>query len=440
MSSLYFNQRFFIGIAILVVLFVISYFYPSLLVFIKLLLLAFFILMVFDFFVLFTYKNAIISSRKTPEKLSNGDANPISISIQNNYPFVAQLTIIDEVPFQFQLRNVEFKIYIASKQQQTINYQLYPTQRGQYSFGAVNVYAQSPIQLICRKYKFDNLKTIPVYPSYMQMKKYELLAISNQLQDSGIKRIRRLGQSSDFEQIREYVVGDDYRTMNWKATARLHQNMVNQYQEEKSQQVYLLINKGRLMKMPFNGLSLLDYAINASLAMANIAIKKSDKAGLLTFSNTLDSLLKTECSLKQIYKIQKILYAEKTNFLESNYEILYATCKKKINQRSLLLLFTNFETLSGLQRQLPYLQKIAKLHLLVVIFFENTELKQFTYLQPKNIEETYQQTIAEKLYFEKQLIIKELQKFGIQSVYTTPQNLTINTINKYLEIKARRMI
>ena len=167
----------------------------------------------------------------------------------------------------------------------TISYFLRPVKRGEYSFGAVNVFASSPIGLVSRRYQFSQNKMVPVYPSYIQMRKYELLAISNRLTDTGIKKIRRVGQHTEFERIREYVPGDDYRTINWKASARKSHLMVNNYQDERSQQVYALIDKGRAMQMPFNGMSLLDYAINASLVISNIAIKKSDKAVLITFQH-----------------------------------------------------------------------------------------------------------------------------------------------------------
>ncbi|MEJ2617906.1 MAG: DUF58 domain-containing protein [Ignavibacteriaceae bacterium] len=155
-----------------------------------------------------------------------------------------------------------------------ISYNLKPVKRGEYNFGSINLFVSSPLKLVLRKFRFSGDKIIPVYPSYIQMRKYELFAISNRLSDVGIKRIRRIGHSTEFEQIKEYVIGDDYRTVNWKATARKNELMVNNYQDEKSQQVYNVIDMGRTMKMPFNGMSLLDYAINTSLVISNIALHK----------------------------------------------------------------------------------------------------------------------------------------------------------------------
>ncbi len=308
------------------------------------------------------------------------------------------------------------------------------------SFGAVNIFFESAIGFARRRYQFDNEQEVAVYPSYLQMHQYELLAISNRLQEFGLKKIRRIGHSMEFEQIRDYVSGDDYRTINWKATARRNDLMVNQFQDEKSQQIYSILDKGRVMKMPFEGMSLLDYAINASLVISNIAIKKGDKAGLLSFSDKATNMLPASRQSGQLRQIQEALYKETTDFWESDYEKLYSLIHRQISRRSLLLLYTNFETLSALHRQLPFLRRIAQRHLLVVVFFENTELKSLLEMPADTITHTYQKIIAEKFAYEKRLIVKDLLAYGIQSILTPPNMLTVNTINKYLELKARGMI
>ena len=407
---------------------------------IQLVLAGFLVLTLTDILLLFTKPKGIFARRDTPEKLSNGDRNELSIFIENNYDFPISLRVIDEIPFQFQKRDLEFKTGVGARKRSIINYFLRPTKRGEYSFGAVNLYVASPIGLIRKRYRFSENQVVPVYPSFLQMRKYELIAISNRLTELGIKKIRRIGHSMEFEQIREYVEGDDYRTLNWKATARKGDYMVNQYTEEKSQQVYNIIDKGRLMRMPFEGLSLLDYAINASLVLSNIAIRKEDKAGLVTFSNKIGSFLPADKRPMQMKRILEILHKQKTKYLEADFERLYINIRRKVTQRSLILLYTNFQSLTSLRRQLPYLRAIARDHLLVVIFFEDTETKKLRESRSKNTEQIYIKTIAEQFAFEKKQIVKELNRHGIHAVLTAPQNLTVNTINKYLELKARGMI
>jgi len=402
-----------------------------------LILMAFFAL---DTLILFSSKNGIEAERITPEKLSNGDENPIIVSIRNFYTFSIVAKVIDEIPFQFQIRNFEIIRKIKNASKDEFQYQLRPTERGEYFFGNLNIYVSSPLRLVSKRYKFGKDQMVPTYPSYIQLRKYDLIAFSNNLFQYGVKKIRRIGHTMEFEQIKEYVPGDDIRTLNWKATAKKNSLMVNQFQDEKSQNIYMVIDKGRVMKMPFNGMSLLDYAINATLVLSNVILKKQDKAGMFSFSKKVENRVVAEKRTTQMQKILESLYNVKTNFFESDYSRLYVDIKKNINQRSLIILYTNFETMDSLNRQLPYLKAIAKSHLLVVVFFQNTELYQITNEKSHTIQQVYDKVIAEKFLFEKKLIVTELRKYGIHSVLTQPENLTLDTINKYLEIKARGIL
>lgn len=421
-------------------LFIMAFVVPVLMGVAQLLFFIFIFLLLIDGLILFIPTKNIFARRDTPDRLSNGDENPISIYLENHYRFDIILQIIDEIPFQFQKRDLLFETGLNSFESQIIQYQLRPTKRGEYNFGAVNVYVKSPVRLLKRRFQFSQDKMVAVYPSFLQMREYELMAISNRLTEIGVKKIRKIGHSQEFEQIRQYVQGDDIRKINWQATARNNELMVNAFQEEKSQAIYCLIDKGRVMKMPFEGLSLLDYAINASLVLSNIALYKQDKAGLMTFSDKVGQTVQAEKRPGQLTKILEILYKQRTRYQETDYEALYVNTKKLIRQRSLLVLFTNFETVSSMRRQLPYFRKLAKDHLLIIVFFENTELRALLNKPSVTTEEVYLKTIAEKYFYEKQQIVKELGQFGIQALLTPPQKLTVNTVNKYLEIKARGML
>ncbi|MBN9283098.1 MULTISPECIES: DUF58 domain-containing protein [unclassified Flavobacterium] len=439
-KKLYLNNLFFYILLGIIVSFVLAYFFPALYRACWLFLLILAAFTGIDILLLFTARQNIKASRQVPEKLSNGDDNTITIKLRNDYSFPVSLKIIDEIPFQFQVRDFEVNRKLLSSQKDQFQYFLHPTERGEYFFGNLNIYVASPLRLISRRFAFDQHQQVPAYPSFIQLRKYDLMAFSNNLFQYGVKKIRRIGHTMEFEQIKEYVQGDDIRTLNWKATAKRNQLMVNQFQDEKSQNVYMVIDKGRVMKMPFNGLSLLDYAINATLALSNVILKKHDKAGMLTFSKKIENRVIAERRQSQMHLIMESLYNIKTDFFESDFSRLYVDIKKNISQRSLIVLYTNFETLDGLHRQLPYLKGIAKSHLLVVVFFNNTELNELINKNITNVQDVYDQTIAEKFAFEKRLIVNELKKYGIYSVLTQPEHLTLDTINKYLEIKSRGIL
>jgi len=380
--------------------------------------------------------DAVEGRRVVADHLSNGDENRIVLHLLHHYPFPCDALIIDEVPVQFQARHLHWQRTFSPETPYQISYTLKPVTRGAYVFGSLHVYIAGPFRMIMRRFSFAADKEVKVYPSYLQLKKFAFLAFDKRLQIPGQKRMRRLGHTTEFEHIKAYVPGDDTRTLNWKATARTGIAMVNQYRDERAQPVYCLIDKGRLMQMPFNGMTLLDYAINTTLVMSYIAIRKDDLAGIMTFGKRVDDIVVAGRRNNQMYRISEALYKQETAFPEADFERLYTGISRNIKQRSLLLLFTNFETLQGFRRQLPYFRTMAEKHVLIVIFFQNTELKGLIKQKAGSLREIYHQTIAEKMQQEKEGILGMLRQYGIYGILSAPEDLTVHTINQYLTMKS----
>ncbi len=440
LRSLYVSNRFFAIAAVIIMMYVLSYFVPSLFTIVKIITVAFFSLAIIDYLLLYLTASRFPLVRSLPERFSNGDQNPVSLVLSNPYRFDISINVIDELPALLQVRDFSISTKMQGLQKKQLNYNVLPLERGEYDFGNTIVLVKSGLGLLARNFKGGSQQVVPVYPSFLQLRNQQLLSHNTVIHGTGNRRVRKIGQSMEFEQIKDYVAGDDVRTINWKATARKGSLMTNHYVDEKSQQVFCLLDKGRLMKMPFEGLTLLDYSINSILSLQNICLQKQDKVGLITFSAELDTVIPADRKAGQSQKIMQALYKQETKFKESDFEMLYMQLRHRLKQRSLLLLYTNFETLTALKRQLPYLRSIARFHFLVVIFFRNTELEKISAANPENMRDIYIQTIAGKYMYEKRLIIKELRNNGILSIFTTPQELSANTINKYLEIKARQIM
>lgn len=446
MKQLYLDNRFFLLFGTVAALFALSYVLPWLFwVAVAFGVLAL-VLVGVDAWRLYAHPKPLLVARRLPKVMSLGDENNVHITLRNTTGRRYEVELIDELPEQFQVRDFSIRLSILPKEKKKVHYPIRPVIRGAYEFGQVNLFVSNPWQLsspfgyLQRRLRLEQAEEIAVYPSVPQMKQYELLALNRLGTQQGLRKIRRIGHSYEFEQIKEYVRGDDYRSVNWKATSRQHKLMVNQYEDERSQQVYSLIDKSRSMRMPFENMSLLDYAINSTLALSNIILKKYDKAGLITFSDKIGTVLKADRRAGQLGKILQHLYKEKERPLEANFELLYYATKKLINGRSLLLLYTNFESMYALDRALPMLRRMGKLHLLVVIFFVNTEVEKVAYQPTETLEQIYTQAIAQKFLMEKTAMVQKLQQYGIQAVLTRPEELSANTINKYLELKARGLI
>jgi uncharacterized protein (DUF58 family) len=440
-GSLFLGKQFYRLFTAIIFLFVISYGLPFLFNVALLVLALFIFALMLEYGVLFINRAPASVQRILPERLSNGDENIIHWQIRNNYPFRVRLELIDEFPESWQIRHFKLKTTMEPGEKTSLQYILWPKERGEYFFGDLHLYFKTPLRLIVRRKKYAAEESVKVFPGFLKLRQLEFMAHITDPGNTGNKQVRKTGHSLEFEQIREYVSGDDIRSINWKATGRTGgQLMINNYTDEKSQQVYCIIDKGRTMKMAFEGLSLLDYAVNATLAMSSVAIAKQDRAGLISFGDRAGDFLPANHRATQMTAIMNTLYNLSTKFLESDYAFLHKLLKTRITQRSLLILFTNFESLTSLGRQLPYLRNISQKHLLLVVFFENTSLETLASGKAANIEGLYEKVIAEKFILEKKLIVKELQRYGIAALLTPPEKLSVDVVNKYLQIKARREI
>ena len=430
--------RFYYTAIVVIVVLALGQLWPPLFYVGAALLVLFALMLVADIALLWT-RRGITASRHCSSRFSNGDENPVSLQVENNYPFAVKLNIIDEIPHIFQRRDVNFPLRLKARENGTVDYTLRPTKRGVYGFGHIRAFASSPIGLVQRRFTCDEPTDVAVYPSYLMLNQYEFLAISNNLTEMGIKRIRRVGNNTEFEQIKSYVQGDDYRHINWKASARTHHLMVNVYTDERSQQIINVIDKGRIMQQAFEGMTILDYAINASLVLSYVALHRDDKAGVITFADKFSDFIKPDRGPAQMNDILECLYHQTTNFAESDYSSLVVNTNHLVGRRSLLILYTNFFDYNGMLRQLPYLRQLNSRHRLLVVFFIDEERRDFINQQPRSIRDYYEHSIAAKIDHEQTLIINTLREFGINSLLTSPQNLSVNVINRYLEMKSRGM-
>ncbi|MDA3900907.1 MAG: DUF58 domain-containing protein [Spirochaetes bacterium] len=384
---------------------------------------------------------AIISGRFSARrimstKLSNGEFNPVTIEIRSDHSRKTDIDCIDEAPIQLQIRDARFSVKAGPHTLTTITYKVRPVKRGLYTFGSVYLFIRSPLGFASFRREFEAGRSVPVYPSIMALKEYDFYASSHNLRDPGLKQVRRSAVAHEFDALRNYRYGDEFRAINWKATARKSHLIVNNYMEDRSQPIYSVLDTGRSMEMPFNGMSLIDYAVNSALILSNVALKRHDKAGIITFNADGCNTLKADNHSSQLSKILNQLYNCINDHREVSYEKLFITVNRQLHHRSLLLIYTNFETVYSMHRALPLLRLLSRKHLLVVITFRNTEMEKCILEPADSVEKIYRSAIASEFTRNKELIHKEFIKNGIHSIVTSYNKLTVQLINKYLELKA----
>jgi uncharacterized protein (DUF58 family) len=441
LKSFYLNKSFFISLGICIALFSFGLLNDVFFVLGKMLFFLIWVVVLLETFLLYRKKEPLTLTRKLPMRLSNGDTNIVTLKMKNDFSFDLNANIVEDLPEQFQFRQWKQDVFIEGNKTTEFHYEVNPKERGEYIWKNCYVaFQMKPWSLLSRRETFEMEQTVACYPSFEQFNKIPLKAIVSNFHESSDNLTRKIGQSLEFEQIKNYAVGDDYRHINWKASAKQGDLMVNQYQDERSQDIYCILDMGRAMKMPFYKQTLLDYSINASLALSKAVISMQDKAGILGLTHNKCDFLPARKDMKQFGKINDFLFNLQTQYLEADYELLYKFVRVNIKQRSLLVIFTNFDSVNSLYRQMPYLKVLAKYHLLLVIFFKNAEIARMTEEKAQDLKGIYDKTIGHSILFQNKLITKEFNKFGIQSLYIEPKNLSLEVINKFVEIKRRQLI
>ena len=432
-ASIFFTQRFFVVTLILSASFALSHYAKWLEIPVTLVFLVFFLLLVYDFFILFR-TTMPETTRSHADRFSLNCPNEIHLQIKNLSARKFNIHISDALPQQLNSPDYSVTRKLNAFENVSIAYNLIPKKRGQYVFGNTLVFLQTPLRLIERKIIFENQSDAKVYPAFALLRNYDMLLNQNNF-ESGNNLKKALGRFTEFEQIKEYAFGDDIRAINWHASAKKGALMVNQYREERAKQVYTIVDKGRNMKTFFDSMTYLDYAVNASLALSYAVLNKYDKIGIITISENRIQHLQAKSGRSYMAAVMEFLYRQKTRYLESNIELLYTYLRKKVSNRSLLVYFTNYESIASAERHNILFKNIAKNHLLLVVIFENTELKELAAKPADNLESIYIKTIAQDFVYEKKNIIQYFNRNGILCLSCKPASLSMEVIKKYVEIK-----
>ena len=378
----------------------------------------------------------LTAARDMEKRLHLGDENPIRVRVAHGGKVALRAVLVEELPVQFQERDFQLAFEVAPGQTRLLNYKLRPTQRGVYTFGRMLMVVRTALGLVERRYAFGAAEqSVAVYPSVLQMRR-QALRVNQLLRRGGSTvRQRQLGRSYEFDQIKTYVAGDDYRQLNWKATARTGQLMANTFVEEKSQQVIAVVDTSRTMLSPFDDLSLLDYAINSTLALLNVAVMRGDRVGLIGFDRQVHSRLAPGNRPEQIRRVLELLYAQRPTDYEPDYDALGQFVQRFVKGRSLLMLYTDFGTLVSLERNLPALRRLSRQHLLVVVLFVNVGVGELAEATPRSLEDAYLATVAAEYEATQGQIASTLTQNGIVVLRTRPQDLTADAVTNYLTIK-----
>jgi uncharacterized protein (DUF58 family) len=394
-----------------------------------------FILLLTDYFIS-PKETEIEVTRNENDKLSIFEKEAMGFTVYNKSEYKINIELIDEIPeFHFEIENKVMKGKIAPGKKETFQYTVFPTKRGAYEFKAVHIRYEGRLMFCKRQYKIPLNKEYRVYPNLKNLRRYRLNLTNNRNLRQGQRNMQMLGKGTSFESLREYVLGDEYRKINWQATARENKPIVNQYEPEKNQHVYLFVDTGRPMSYTVRGQRKLDLAVNTALVLSDIVNQNGDQSALLLFNRMVNNMIAPGKGAGHRNKMMEALYHIDYTNETSNYDDAFYYFKKKERHRSLIFLFTDFETLEEAENMLRVLPIISKNNLVVIILIKNESLGEIGLQRIKNQKQMFDKGVAIELLEERKRIISILNKRGVLCMECPSEKIELTAINKYIQIK-----
>ncbi len=385
----------------------------------------------------------IETERIVEPKLSLGVDNLIVIALNNRSARSIHFELRDEYPDPFPVDQTFVRGTIDPLSRTDASYHVRPLARGDYSFGAINLRYRSTLGMFRRQMRRESspeTTAIRVYPNVLDVRKYDLLARKGLLMELGLRNVRANGTGTEFERLRDYTPDDEFRRINWKATARRQRPIAVEYETERAQHVVFVLDTGRLMRPPVADLAKLDYAINAALLSSYVATLRGDQVGLLTFADEVGVYLAPSKGRGQFYTMLELLYNVRSEPVEADYARALAYLGLKNKRRSLIVIFTDLVTLDAAQPLITYTARLATRHLPLVVTMQDPNITGLASQAVETVSAVFSRAVAERMVDERQVILDTLHRAGVLTLDVEADKLSIAVINKYLELKARSIL
>jgi uncharacterized protein (DUF58 family) len=370
-------------------------------------------------------------------RLSLGAENLITLILANATPRPVSFTLRDEHPHEFAADAEFLRGTIPPYDVAEARYHLRPPRRGDYAFGDVTVRFSGPLGAIVRQARYPLAAPVKVYPNVLELRKYDLLARKGLLHEIGLRVSRVRGPGGEFERLRDYTADDEFRRINWKATARRGKLIAAEYETERSQHVICAIDCGRLMAPPVGELMRLDYAVNTALMLSYVAGLRGDHVGLLAFADDVRAYVAPRRGKPQFQAILEALYNLQPEPVEPDHGAALEYLARRQRRRALIVLFTDLATPETAGPLASHLTRLARHHLPLCVTVSDPFLSGAAGQPVRDSDSLYQRVVAEGLLDERRALLDRLHRGGVQTVDVPADRLSAGVVNTYLRLKAQ---
>lgn len=385
-------------------------------------------------------RHALHIERIPPAHLALGVRAPIAYSIENRSKATLRVGIIETPARTLRFETDELVANVPACSRATAQREVTPMYRGADELATLYVWYENNLGLLRRRLRVAASAPIRVFPDLSAVERYGKLHLRNRAIERGLRRMKLRGAGTEFESLREWTDGDAFRAIDWKATARRAKLMVAQHEVERSQNVMLLLDCGRLMTPRIDAARKLDYAVTAALSLATIAGLASDRVGLVAFGRDILAARAPRSTRSSIVRLTDALYGLEPRFEESNYARAFGYLRHHLHKRSLIVFLTDVIDPLAQITVMGEVASLARHHVLVCVFMNDAAVTDALANEPEDIRDAYRANVATALANERRLAKRMLERAGTIVVDVPARKLTTALIDEYLRIKRRGLI
>lgn len=379
-------------------------------------------------------------SRSVSPRLSLGEEEPVTLHVRNHSRASLCFVISDSVPPGWEVDGLPVEVTVRPQQDASVTYHVTPRSRGRFTFGDLYARVTQAPGLSVRQVRIPAAEEVRIYPDLREVARYEVMARRSRLEDMGVHRSRLAGRGAEFERIRDYTPDDEYRQIDWKATARRNRPMTRVYEVERSQNVFLVIDAGRMMAGRVGALSKVDYAVNAALMLAHVALKAGDRVGLMIVSDSVDAYLPLGKGAAQFRQCLELLYGVEARLCHVDYRGALEQIAIRCKRRSLVVFFTDLVDEDTSAELVSYLRLLRPTHLPLCVTLQDEQVVLASRRPTETATQMYQRTVALDLLTERRRVLDSLQRQGAVVLDSAPEELSVGVVNRYLELKYRQLL
>ncbi len=378
-------------------------------------------------------RRTIEAERRVENPLSLGEENPVRLAFRCHGAPVT-LEVCDDLPLHLDPAGEWPVVRLEEGAWVEVGYRVRPGRRGRYAIGRLHGRYRSRLGLWNRMITWPITDEVRVYPNLLAVRQYEV-AMRQGRQMEGLKRARLRGAGTEFESLREYQEGDEFRAINWPATARRGSLVTNLYQVDRSQPIMLLVDAGRLMIPQIQGLSRLDYVLNAAMLLATVAAERGDQVGLMLFGGEVKAFVPPRKGRRQVMAMLESLYDLQPEQVEPDYGRMLGWFAARHRRRSLLVLFTDLVDPEINRGLTAHLSALAARHLVLVVTLTDPALLALSRCIPENAQQAYEKATALEVLAQRAETRARLQRSGVLVIDVPPSSFSAAVVNQYLQIK-----